>query len=530
MQKWLHYVKKVTELRRFSTDVVTTWSSHVLTENFMYWKTRAARPIALALIAAKAYAERSMRSLQSIFGLFRSVCHSRRICRREIRKLFKFKPDGPFTEVDEFYTRKRALTIRAMHSDFVKRTPPYLREWHAVVLRTKQDNKATRQVHQIRRRAIFAVWTQVYRDHFHGRILIEIRRRYLDIAAANARREFEAAEKVDKVIMLQLVRDRDILGAKLSQFDRLSQNHHEAVLRRNSMRGQISGATNEFFKRQEELQLIDFWKQALDIDRKTREVRRQLADGLLYHLGRTVRAYDNQVIAHQFCLAFRILSEPVVQRAIGYFYEKRHVRTLVGCATRQKGLLETIVKCCGLWHQNTGWQWWRKFIDVTNQSRSPGLVPMIRRRTLILQLFPYFNWTETLPVKPPRPLKEIEQMFRDLPAAAVQRKIARERARHITVKALISHRRLLRDFLRAYAAFVQRQIATREVLQLMRTKQQLRLYMSVLGTFQTNAKQIAITGQPRLIPQINADITAWFKHFFKERNRTERLVRRVPVC
>jgi hypothetical protein len=32
----------------------------------------------------------------------------------------------------------------------------------------------------------------------------------------------------------------------------------------------------------------------------------------LYHLGRVMRSYDNQVIAHQFCLAFRILSDPVV--------------------------------------------------------------------------------------------------------------------------------------------------------------------------------------------------------------------------
>ena len=69
-----------------------------------------------------------------------------------------------------------------------------------------------------------------------------------------------------------------------------------------------------------------------------------------------------------------------------------------------------------------------------NSKRTKGLMEIIRRRTEILQLFPYTNWVEIIPVRPPRPLKEVEAMYKDLPLVSIQRKVASERVHHVNVK------------------------------------------------------------------------------------------------
>lgn len=155
---------------------------------------------------------------------------------------------------------------------------------------------------------------------------------------------------------------------------------------------------------------------------------------------------------------------------------------------------------------------------------------IIRRRTIILQMYPYFNWTEVLPVRPPRPLKEVEQMFKDLPLVSIQRKVARERVHHVNVKMMLMRRRILRDFIRAYAAFVQTQVATREVMRLMRKKQHLKLYRKVLDGFKANAtkKPLELT-RCKEVDEINANISAWFRHFFRERVHQQAIINSVPL-
>jgi hypothetical protein len=371
----------------------------------------------------------------------------------------------------------------------------------------------------------------VYHDHFHDRILSEIRERSLVVAATQARREKEQSDRVEKAMLIQLVRDRNILSAKLNQFDRMSQNHHEAVMRRELMKTDIGHTLNDFFGHQEEIQLMEYNRVAIDTERRTREVRMQLAEGFLYHLGRAVRSYDNQVIAHQYCLAFRLLSDPIVEKAVGYFYEKRHITSLMAVATKQRNALKAVVKCSCLYHKVAGWKWWRSFIQEVNVNRSQGLMLHIRRRAVVLKLYPYFNWTEVLPVRPPKPLKEVAEQFKDLPLVSIQRKLARERIHHVNVKRRLQRRRILRDFVRTWAGYVQSQVAMREVIRLMIKKRGLATYRRVFEAFRSNWKGAPM--EPDLPSdeekEISGNIDAWFRHFFRERTRQNRMIKELPI-
>jgi hypothetical protein len=461
-------------------------------------------------------------------ALFEDAARSRKVARRETAKFFRFKPRGPFTPVNEYYTLKREREIRALHHDYVKRTPPFLDHWRKRVLLTKLDNSRTASVHVLRRGTFFRQWLMIFRRFFHQRVLSEIRRRDLTVKINNAKKEREAAERVEKTLLLQLVRNRQVLNTKLTQFDRLSQNHNEAILRRGGACQEIRWTTNEFFKRQEEIQLIDFAKHAVEVQIKSREVRLQLAQGFLYHLGQAVRSYDNQVIAHQFCLAFRILSDPVLQRAAGYFCEKRTIKPMLASVVRQRTVLRTVTKCTKLYHRAIGWGWFKKFMTSIVERRSEGVMVIVRRRVAILKLYPYFNWTDVLPVKPPRPIREIEQLFKDLPPVSVQRKLARERAHHVNVRQLLQRRRIMRDYFRAYASFVQVQRALRAVIKLLRTRHILRYYYMGYCAFRDNWIHMTRPEIPKPIEDINFDLATWFKHFFRERVRQQQLLSTLP--
>ena len=230
-----------------------------------------------------------------------------------------------------------------------------------------------------------------------------------------------------------------------------------------------------------------------------------------------------------FCIGFRTICDPVVQKAVGYFYEKRHIKNLVKTANKERKALVATVKCSTLFHQYRGWEWWRKFMKKTGENRTEGIMQVIRRRAQILQLFPYFNWNEILPIRPPRPLKEIETMFKDLPLVSIQRKVTKERLHHVNAKLLLMRRRLLRDFLRALAAYVQTQIATREVMRLLRKKQNLRLMRKAFSAFKVNAGLDEIVNQiDKKVIELNSNILAWERHFFRVRNKQTQLVNELP--
>jgi hypothetical protein len=527
--RWHRYVAAVVRLRRCLAKTRTEWGKYLVQKSFRTWKTRGRTAMMFARAATRALRKRQRTLQKTVLSAYADAAHSRRIARRETLKFFRFMPEGPFTPVNPFYTAKRAMTIRALHRNYIARIPPIVAEWRELVRIRQRDNARTEKVHGIRRIAAFREWTELYRDHFHGRILAEIRRRALTIALRNAKSQKDAAEKVEKTLMLQLLRDRHVLNSKLSQFNRLSQNHHEAVMKRQTMWQDITSATNDYFRRHEENQLMESGKQAAEIAGKTREVRVHLAEGFLYHIARSVLSYENQVVAHQFCLAFRILSDPVVQRAVGYFYEKRYLKRLLVAARLEHNVLRSAIKCSTGYHKACGWGWWRRFMANVTSRRSEGLMDVIRRRTEILQRYPYFQWTETLSVKPPRSVREIKDEFKDLPVASLQRKISRARNHHVNVMVMLNERRTMRDFFRALASYVQVQRALRAVMDLMQAKQALRSYRIVLDAFVLQRRQgVYQLREPEQIAKINADIAAWMRHFFRERARQEQMLKKIP--
>ena len=529
-RQWRHYVAIVTRLKRLRKRVESDWNAKMTKEMFAEWKEKSEKAIKSANVAQSALDRRDQAMLRKVLRCFGEVAHSRRICRRETQKFYKFSPNGPFTEINAHYSIKRDHNVKALNFAFKKMVPRILKLWLDAVRHKKTNLEHEKEVLDKRRSNYIRIWYDSYQDHLHQRAMVDTRRKAAAVIQKIAKSEKAQAQKVEKTLMVQLVRDRHVLDAKLSQFDRLSQNHSEAVLRRSTMRDDIEVTTNDFFRRQEEFQLIDDYHKAVDVDKKTREVKLRLAEGFLYHLGRAVRSYDNQVIAHQFCLAFRVLSQPIVEKAVGYFYEKRHVKALVDTAKRERRTLRAVVKCTKLYNQLKGWTWWRKFMEKANVERSSGLVGQIGRRVVLLKLYPYFDLAETLPVRPPRPLKEVEELFSDLPLESIQRKVAKERLHHVHVKAMLTKRRIQRDFLRAYASYVQVQIAIREVVKLIRKRQNLRLSRQVFRAFVANAQRKPINSQKsKHESQIDADIQAWFVHFFRERVRQVEMVNSLEL-
>ena len=524
-RKWRSYVAIVTHLRKLKKKVESVWNAKLVKEMFEDWKDMSEKAIRNANVANDVLSRRDQKMMKMFFQIFHETAHSRRICRRETLRLYKFSPNGPFTKINDHYTKKREANVKALHYRFGRIIPMMLKLWHATVQKKKVMLDNEKQVQTLRRNRFLREWYDIYQFHFHRRVMVDTRRKAANVLQKMAKSEKDQAQKVEKTLMVQLVRDRHVLDAKLGQFDRLSQNHSEAVLRRSTMRDDIEATTNEFFRRQEEFQLADYYNQANEVDKKTREVKLRLAEGFLYHLGRAVRSYDNQAIARQFCVAFRTLSQPVVEKAIGYFYEKRHLKALLATAQRERRTLAAIVNCTRLYNVTKGWMWWRKFIEKANEQRTSGLTHEIGRRVELLKLYPYFDLAETLPVRPPRPLKEVEEMFSDLPLVSIQRKIAKERLHHVHVKAMLTRRRILRDFLRAFASYVQVQIATREVIKLFRKRQQMRSYRLAFRAFAANAsgKQVDVR-KSKNENKLDSDIQAWFIHFFRERVRQNEII------
>jgi hypothetical protein len=519
-------------MRRCFGEVLGMLNKNIILRVFEGWRKKGGEAILRARLAEKAFEEFERKLLRkTLIGLL-DITRSKRISRRETIRFFRFKCEGPFSKVHKYYEEKRKLNIRGLHFKFVKTVIPILREWKLLVVIRKRDNRHIESIHKLIKKFFLREWTELYKNHFHARVLGGVRRKALYLRGRAAKKEREGADKVEKLFLLQLVRDRQIFKGKLSHFDRLAQNHCEAVLKRTHLRQDIFSTTNDFFKKQEELQIIDFTKQTLEIERRTRDVRIHLAEGFLYHLNRAARSYDNQLIAYQFCLAFRILSNPIVQRAAGYFCEKKNLKKLLQRTIKQKWVLIKTVKCTAIYHRVKGWNWWRDFVRIKSEQRSDDLIKMIRRKTTILRLFPYFELKEVLPMKAPRPIREIGEVFKDLPAVSIQRKIARERILHVNAKVLILTRRTLRDFFRAYASFVQGQVATRAVIKLMRRRQVLRSMRFGFVMLKRNWKHMFVEGgeegEGHEIEIINNDIAAWFKHFFRERIRQNQLIQNIP--
>lgn len=529
VNKWHLYVAMVLRLRKCRSRVETIKQNKFLRQTWKVMKRKARTVMAHAVAAAQFRKQREQKQTRILIRAFSKVAHGRHICRIETNRNYRYKSKGPFTPIIDHYSIKRDRNIRARHMNFVKKTPPILKAWLYIVNRSKSDRKKTHEVEELLRKNLFKEWFEAYRDHFHRRVMAEVRHSSLGFGLRSRTQEAESAEKVEKTVMVQLLRDKHVLNIKLAQFDRLSQNHAEAVLRRKSRQEEIQKITSEYFRKQEELQYIEYYKRAHESVSKVREIRMQLAEGWLYHMARAVRSYDNQIVASQFCMSFRTLAEPLIDRAVNYFSEKRTIQHLLGCAKRERQVLNTVAACTKLYHEFYGWALWRRFIRVVNAGRTHGIVEMIRRRTIVMQLFPYFDHVEILPVRPPRPLKEVEHMFRDLPLVSIQRKVARERIHHINVRMLLMRRRILRDFIRAYASYVQVQIAIREVVKQIRRKQNLRRMRIGFDAFKAVRSGKPFRTKPNMFEdETTANIVAWNRHFFRQYITQQKLLETLP--
>lgn len=537
-KKWHFYVKKVLILRRLKNEVRETHQKTVLSNSFKKWRNGANSSIVSAGKASRYLLKKNTEKKRIILDNLRNVAHCKRLCRREIAKNFRYFPDingkdsKHYTPIsNDYYKNKREKNILALHFYFMKISPIVIKRWKDFVKSRKFDYQQIEYCNNSKLRITFRNWFEKYQDHFHDRIMFDIRQKSVVFQEKISSNEREASERVEKTVMIQLLRDKQILKAKLTQFDRLSTNHQESVEKRQKMRKQIIDTTNSYFSRQEELMLIDFNKSAKDSSRKVREIRKQLAEGFLYHMGKAVHSFENQIVGKSFCLSFRVLSEPLVSNAVNYFYERKHLKDLIKSASLQEKALNATINCSKLYFYGKSWGMWQKFINLTNSKRSFGLMEVIRRRTEILQLFPYFNWVEILPVRPPRPLKEVEQMYKDLPLVSIQRKVARERVHHVNVRMILLRRRILRDFIRAYASYVQEQIAKREVIKLFKKRKSLKLLVKAFYGFKSNwdnqpPRNRSANNQELII---RSDIYAWLRHFFKARINQRKLAGKIPI-
>lgn len=537
-KKWHFYVKKVLNLRNLKKEVREKHQKTIVFNSWTKWFNRARNSIISAGKASRFLLNRNNEQKRLILAEFRNVAHSKRLCGREIIKNFRYFSnfDGEDAKhytpiVNDYYRQKRKLNILALHFNFRKKCPIVIKAWKIFVKDRKFDNKQIEYCNMSKLRITFKKWFANYQHHFHERIMFDVRRGSCEFQDKLSYNEREASERVEKTVMVQLLRDKQILKAKLTQFDRLSSNHLESIEKRRSMREQINNTTINYFTRQEELMLIDFNKSAVESSRKVREIRLQLAEGFMYHLGRAIKSFDNQIVGKSYCLSFRVLSEPLVSNAVNYFYERKHLKNLIRSASLQRKTLKTSINCSKLYFYGKSWGVWKRYIMLMNSKRTKGLMEIIRRRTEILQLFPYTNWVEIIPVRPPRPLKEVEAMYKDLPLVSIQRKVARERVHHVNVRMILMRKRILRDFIRAYASYVQEQIAKREVIKLFKRRTALKLLVKGFNAFRSNwnnepPKNRSVDNQEIII---RSDINAWLRHFFRARINQKKMAEKVPL-
>ena len=542
VHKWHFYTQSKKILRQKHQLLINTHLHQLFSSSFQKWKRKAKKAIKQATECCDFLNRINRRILLKVISVFHHIAHSKRLCRREVYLNFRynskvFKTIGSRSLIDQkfkldpYYAILRPKLTNAMNFHFHKVVSPCIKHWIWAVNRGKSDRASIEKVHQMILIITFKRWFKIFQQTFHSRVLIEVRRVSAQFNEMQFRLEEEIAQHLDRSVIIQLQRDKEILEKKIAQFDQLSENHEQAVTRRIQIREEIKETTNIYFKRQEELTLIDEAKIEDDINKRTNEIRKQLAEAFLYHMARAVRSFENQIVAQEYCACFRILSSPIVNKAVGYFYEKKQIIELLKIFKKEQKVIKTAVGCAKLYHENFGWKSWRRFMKIINENRSPGIIEVIRRRATILQYFPYFNWVEVLPVRPPRPLKEIESMFKDLPLVSVQRKVARERVHHVNVRMMLARRRVLRDFIRAFASYVQERIATREVLILIKRRRDMDKLRIGMDAFKLNKDQTFIFRNRMNQIQLGftADIQAWLRNFFRVKAKLKQMNDEVEV-
>jgi len=145
------------------------------------------------------------------------------------------------------------------------------------------------------------------------------------------------------------------------------------------------------------------------------------------------------------------------------------------------------------------------------------LVTLVRRRAQILRLFSHCNWVEMRPIRAPRPLKDGERMLNDLWNVSIERKVAGERA-HVSVRAMLNRRRVLREFTCALAAAAQERVAVGEVGKLIRRRTAVRRTGTGIDGQRASAQSRPCVITPMdEAATIGAGVHAWHRSFFRVR-------------
>lgn len=401
-----------------------------------------------------------------------------------------------------------------------------IRVWIEGVQQSKVDRRTTADVEMCRAKIVFRNWFEIFQRHLKARVHMELR-----VKARDFKRRMNESVAVEtkgiRPLRHQVRRNHRILELKLDQFDRLSHAHTEALRTRMKVNRDIVALSNGYFRRSEELHILDFDDMVDDIAEKVAAVRIHMAEAWVYHLSRVARSIDNDIVMRSFANAFRVLADPLVDRAVRYFREKVQIRKLLKIWKRYQRTLRTVVGCAVRYHRHIGWTYLTLFIRQSSMYRTPNLLEVVRRRRELLILFPYSDWVDILPVRPPRPLREVGEIFKDLPMISIRKKVARERVHHINVRILLKKRQVMRDFFRAYASCVQRQVGQREIFRLMVRRRRIRYCALGFDAFRIAANKAPV--ELKLLPanrNVQADLLTWFRHFVPFLHSQDRKLRR----
>lgn len=459
------------------------------------------------------------------------IVYIEKIYQRDVLENFRYKSKEELTKISSYYEKKRYSNIKSLHFLFMTFGLHMFQKWHQVAIFMKDDRSKLVQYSTYKTRSFFQLWLTYYQHSFRERTLIEIRKRGLKHNQFTSTKIDEDALYVQKTLLISLWREKGVLRTKVQQFDRLSQNHSEAVLKRNHVKEEIEKATKLFFIQKEEHHLIDYYNKPDEIRQEIIDIRVQMARGFVYHIQRSIKSFESQGIALQYNQAFRAFSDPIIQKAVSYFNEKKQLTRSVKRASPLGKTIAALTNCVRIYHSCIGLKKWIVFMENISQQRTPGIMDKIRRRVMLLQLFPYFDLVECLPVRPPKSLKEIEQENQNLPKSSIQQKISQERDHHINVRMMLARRRMLRDFFRGYASLVQKILVNKDLIKIFEKKRNFVLERKSVICFRVNKNldyqyDLSVLSPPEKL--LKSDLNAWRVHFLSEKHRLNPLVELLP--
>ena len=162
-RQWHVFVARKKQLNQRKLTSIIVNSNRITLNIWNIWKSKASKAIKNAATAGSNIVKRNSLFMGMVLRAYADATKSKKIARKEIRKLFRFHPNGPFTPINDYYTKIRADSIKAKHHHFVKNVPPILKAWLRIVNRSKIDSSKTQSMHRLIRISFFNTWMDIYR-------------------------------------------------------------------------------------------------------------------------------------------------------------------------------------------------------------------------------------------------------------------------------------------------------------------------------------------------------------------------------